>query len=185
MNTTTAEPDELPNPYELPVWEHPAYYAGFSPDGDFVLAGQHRDSDALERCNYEDFFALMREKVVELQLDPPEGEFWDGFRTEWVYDFRASHWGVGWVETLLMRRDAPEPLQKEAYETLAALADYPVLDESHLSEVEFEEAEEAWNFMSLRDKIELCARAGASIFAARHELSEADQVSDLVSYLRE
>ena len=36
----------------MQAWEHPSDYGGFSPDGDFVLLSQHRDSDVLSRSNW-------------------------------------------------------------------------------------------------------------------------------------
>ena len=54
-----------------------------------------------------------------------------------------SHWAVGWVEWIAIHEDATEHLDK-ANELAGELADYPILNESHLSELEIEEANETW-----------------------------------------
>ena len=56
-----------------------------------------------------------------------------------------------------------------ADEMSCALSDYPVLDESHFSELEWAEAESQWEMMPLKYRVELCAEAGVSIFAARRD----------------
>lgn len=172
--------ERFPNDYELPEWEHPSDYGGFSPDGDFLLYARDRDSLPRYESNYHSFMKLMEEEAEKFPEPEDDGEYDQG--GSWVYDFRANHWGVGWVEYLLLRRDAPDELQRLAYETLAALEYYPVLDEENLNDLEYEEAEGCWNFMSDRDKAQYLCRHGISIFAMRRDFSEiatADLIADL------
>ena len=166
------------NEYDLPEWEHPDSYFGFNPEGDFVLAAHHRDSKVLDECNYLSFKEGIEE--LEAELDPPTTSRHE--QTTWVYEFSASHWGVGWVEYLMLRRDAPDKLQAYAYETLAALADYPVLDEMLLSEMEGMEAEERYYNMDAYDQMKVLTDNGISRFAIRRDYSEvatADLIADL------
>tara|TARA_R100001086_G_scaffold852_1_gene423 strand:+ start:2806 stop:3303 length:498 start_codon:yes stop_codon:yes gene_type:complete len=91
----------------------------------YVFIGQNRDSEALTRSN---FTVALR----ELERVDPEGE-----------DFTTvsfSHWGPGWIELILVRPDTKAAT--EAQEMSDALMDYPVLDESHFSELEYEEMSE-------------------------------------------
>lgn len=170
-------------------WEHPDSYGGFSPVGDYVVLSRTRDSDPLENSNYEvalDSLCGLAEKypmpkkidfsddrnVERWRWDPDKGEDVP-IRSErtygWVYDFRASHWACGWVETILVRDDAPEEILQAAGEIVASLEDYPVLDEEDFSRRESELVQESWECLTLREKVRLCGENGVSIFAARHE----------------
>ena len=158
----------IDNPYELPEWSHPDSYGGYSPDADYVIISRNRDSSILENSNYDE--ALKALEMVESTYDAqgicPDG---DDDRA-YVHDFRAGHWACGWVEYIIVRRDAPLAIQKEAYEILGALEDYPVLNDADFSEREIEQAYNDFDRVyDLREKIEMCARYGESIFAARAE----------------
>lgn len=88
-----------------------------------VFLTVNRDSDALERVNFE---------VADARLDAidPAGE------DHYVEHF--GHWAVGWLDYLTVRPGSDCWALAETL--LAKLADYPVLDEERWSEVEFEEA---------------------------------------------
>lgn len=169
-------------------WEYPPDYGGFSPDGDYVILSRHRDSNALEDSNYEAAFKSLQE--VAEKFDPPPDDLdddrnverWnynyrtgenDPIRSErafgWVYDFRAGHWACGWVEYLLVREDAPDEIKQAAGEIICALSDYPVLDEEDFSKRENDEVNESWRWLSMRERMRLCAKHGTSIFAARRD----------------
>lgn len=105
----------MPDHYFGEVW--PAYYSSG--------VGQSRDSDALERSN---FFCMLREL---------------GGETETVQVVRESHWAVGWVEWIAIHQDDEKALQV-ADAIKGKLKDYPVVDESHWSEVEQEDANLTW-----------------------------------------
>ena len=163
------------NDYDLPQWEHPRDYGGFSPDGDYLIAAQNRDSDALERSNFDRIKADLEAFDERLQSDDCE---------YYVYTFTANHWAVGWVEYLLIKQDAPDALQRQAYEILGALSDYPVYDESHFSELEFNEASEYWEQLPVSERVELCQRFNCNIFSARHDWIPRDDNGCLFDYLR-
>ena len=114
---------------DIPRWKHPRDYFGFNPEGDYLIYTRHRDSCILENSNYECIFKALQEK------DP------DNF----VYDFRAHHFAVGWVEYILITQNAPKDLLNYACEILSALSDYPVFDESDFSERECNYAHEYWD----------------------------------------
>lgn len=140
-------------------WVHPDSYYGHEPDG-YCIAGQSRDSDALERSNYECIFKDLLALNEKLQ----------GYNDEpFVYDFRARHWAVGWVETIIVTTNAPDELKHFAGEILCALSDYPVYNDEHFSELEYNEANAYWHDMSVSERIELCKKANQSIFSARRE----------------
>lgn len=84
--------------------------------------GRHRDSEILDNSNFESATELLG------------GESEDNG----VIIARAGHWAVGWVETLMIHKDAPHELLDKAEELLAALERYPVVDEDDYSEREYE-----------------------------------------------
>jgi len=104
----------------------------------FSVAGQSRDSDALERCNFQEFCAALEE------INP------DCYAVE-----SENHWAVGWVETLLV--DPAYPTAVALAETLRAkLADYPVLNDEAFSQLEYDEYQKAmddWGYTEYRNAL--------------------------------
>lgn len=78
--------------------------------------GQHRDSDSLERSNFDTALQI---------LENEEGAADD------VEVFRFGHWAVGWVEEIGFRLGTPAAARAE--EIAQRLEDYPVLDEDDFS----------------------------------------------------
>jgi hypothetical protein len=66
-----------------------------------------------------------------------------GGESETVIVVRESHWAVGWVEWIAIHDD-DKPALRIADELVAALSDYPVIDEDHWSELEQEDAQQVW-----------------------------------------
>jgi hypothetical protein len=95
-----------------------AYYG--EREGWLIVLSQHRDSDALERSNWDVITADMLAR------------FPDDAAIE-----RQNHWAVGWTETLLVRPGSPALAAAEGW--TAKLADYPVADEEAFSELEWSE----------------------------------------------
>jgi hypothetical protein len=113
-------------PQNLKRWTHPDCYAGATwPDYYGSSVGQSRDSSALERSN---FICMLRAL---------------GGESDTVLVIRESHWAVGWVEWIAIHQDDDKALAI-ADEIAAALEDYPVVDESHFSEIEQEDADQTW-----------------------------------------
>ena len=153
-------------PEHLERWTRPECYIGAQWPEYFVFLGQHRDSDSLARSNFE---CALKEI---------------GGETETVTVARASHFLVGWVECSLIHEDDAEALRK-ADEITAALEDYPVVDEMHWSELEWNEAADYWESLSVRDRAELIKEyTSDSIFAARRAELPQDDTGALLDYLR-
>ena len=132
----------------LKKWERPDNYAGADWPDWFVFLGQHRESDALTRSNFECGLARL------------------GGESETVRVIRERHWAVGWVEWIGVHKSAADKL--DAAETMLEQIDaYPVLDEDDFSELEWKEAEQFWASLSIRERVDLCRDARVSIFAAR------------------
>jgi len=134
---------------KLEQWKHPENYAGEVWPGYRIFLTQNRDSDALTRSNFERGLALI------------------GGESETVQVVRERHWACGWVEWIGIHEDDAEAIAK-AEAILEKLDGYPVLDDDHFSELEWNEAHDVWAGLSLRERVDLCREAGLSIFAARY-----------------
>lgn len=119
-------------------------------EGWLVFLGQHRDSDTIARSNF-------RSALKALGGEDEDA----GIAVE-----RFNHWAVGWTEAILIRPDAADKIA-EAERIAAALEDYPVVDDDDLSELECDEANEAWTNSSLKDRLDYIAGTRVSIFAVR------------------
>lgn len=104
---------------------HPCAYFGEFPDW-LIVAGRHRDSTILENANFE---AIQR-ALTAISPDDVEIE-------------SASHWAVGWVESIVIN-PKNQAMVDEAESILAALENYPVVDDELLSQMESEEVDRCW-----------------------------------------
>lgn len=137
-------------PENLNLWALPDSYFGAEWPEYYVFLGRHRESDLLTQDNFEEGLKAI-----------------GGANGDTVQVIRESHWAVGWVEWIAIHESNSEVLQ-EADSIVAALEDYPVLNEGTFSERECEAADYGWNnYYSLREKIDMCKGSGLSIFAAR------------------
>ena len=82
----------------------------------------------------------------------------------------------------MVRNDAPQKLIDEIEGILSALADYPVFDEEHYSNLQYEESENWWKQLSLDERVELCRDMGCSIFQARHDYQPIDGNSPMSEF---
>lgn len=147
---------------------------GFDPAGAFLPERQdwfvcevarNRDSGIRSVSNFESSV-----KILE-GLDP-EGNDHE------VHRF--GHWGNGWFEIILVRPGTEAA--KEADKIEAALCDYPILDDSDYSDRENQAIEQYWFNCTLKERVELCSKYNASIFAARRDSVPND---DVYSYIRD
>ncbi len=142
-------------PRNLKLWTMPESYFGAVWPATYVFLGQHRDSDELTQSNFAVALASL------------------GGESDTINVVRESHWAVGWVEWIAIHQD-DETALRAADDMLDRLAEYPVLDEEDWSQRETDAADETWASYSLRDRVELCCRAGVSRFAARRDWPPSD-----------
>jgi hypothetical protein len=138
------------------VWKHPSDYGGFSPDGDYLVLSKHRESQLIDESNWDTACEQLA-KVAGLKEVPfvtKEAEL------PVVYQWRAGHWAVGWVEYLMVRKDAPDEVLKEAGEIICSLESYPILDEDDYSWRQNEAIYEYWAKASASERRELMEEAG-------------------------
>jgi hypothetical protein len=148
------------------AWRRPPDYGGFNPEGDYVICTQNRDSSILEQTNYKGVYRLLE---CTADVDAP------------VYDWRAGHWAVGWVEYLMVSRNAPACILREAAQILEALDGYPVLDDEAYSNAQFNAVYDYWESMPIAERVDYCRDSGCSIFGARNKYEIPEQVYDRLS----
>ena len=127
----------------LTLWKTPPHYFGAQWHDYYVLAGQSRDSSALEESNFRSFHKALKAQAAKLgqgDITPPDV---DNEQSAIVVE-RSSHWAVGWVETLLIHKDALPALLAWCDAQLERLDGYPVFDENDYSELEMEQANTVW-----------------------------------------
>ena len=163
------------------AWERPDSYGAWdslaNPVGDYCIYSRHRDNEILVNVNYEEILNSLyklQEKIstqlMESGEKPSPDEEWEEWEQRpWVYDFRAGHWAVGWVEYIIVRKDAPYEILKEAGEIVCALAQYPVLNDQAYSDACWEAINAEWEGARMQDRIEYCKDVEISIFAARRD----------------
>lgn len=139
-------------------WMLPRCYVGAAwPEYYSAGIGRSRDSDALERSNFE---------VMFQELGAEGNEHWPG-----VTIVSENHWAVGWVEWIAIHQTNYVALAI-ADKLLGKLQDYPILDEEHFSELEQEEADQTWReCYDWRDRIAyIRAHEDQFEFRSREEL---------------
>lgn len=150
----------------LKLWERPDNYIGKEFFDYYPLVGQHRNSSVLSRANFKAFLDIL------------------GGESQHVIIVRASHWLCGWVEELMIHKNAPAELLEKADSILEELQGYPVVDEELYQEMEDDYALDVWNnCYDLADRVELCRKYGCSIFAARHNYLPAEDTGMLYADL--
>ena len=133
------------------------YMGDIISDNWVILLTQSRDSDCLERSNWDSALEIL------------------GGESDNVEIHRFGSWACGWFEHLFIKKDTAE--HQKALEIESALEDYPVVNEEHFSELEYTEAGEVWQeCYNERDRIEYI-RENRSQF-------EFDGFSDLLCCVR-
>ena len=122
------------NDYTPKPWKRGECYIGQEWQGWFVFLGQHRDSDALDRSNFDAAFQLLAPLSENVDQDD---------ETPGVQVVHEGHWAVGWVEWIAIHGSNTAALA-EASRIAERLENYPVLDEDAFCQLESDEAWEQW-----------------------------------------
>lgn len=156
----------------MQAWEHALdcqRYRDFSPTGfdakglnlddqqDWLVAPvtRNRDSGASEDSNFEALTAMLDDVDAEYE----------------THSF--GHWACGWFEIIIVNPEDGDALEVLG-NAVCALADYPLLDDDDYDERVAVQVTEAWEYMSMRDRMELCVEHGVSFMAARHDWVPSD-----------
>lgn len=112
--------------HRIKRWAYPESYIGKDFSDYYMGLSQSRDSNALERANFKALLELL-----------------GGEHEPHVIISHANHWAVGWVEQILVHKNAKKKL--DVLERAAAdIEVHPVLDETSLNEEEDEDLENEW-----------------------------------------
>lgn len=130
----------------------------------FVLIGRNRDSRILEQSNFESILKYMGGESDNVQI------------------IRSGHWACGWIELLLVNPIDADNVEL-ANDIQSKLTKYPVFDENDYYKRESEYAIELWKELPLRERLELCKKAGLSIFASRHNTVPQEDTGRIYEYL--
>jgi len=103
-------------------WKRSNNYMGEDYDEYYVLEGHTRDSGVLDESNFYSALRMM------------------GGESDTVIVVRFSHWGVGWVEAILIHESDVESVKK-GNAISEALENYPILNEDDYTERMDEEVE--------------------------------------------
>lgn len=126
----------------------------------------HRDADALQRTNFAAALAKLQ-AASTYPDDPPSA-------------LRQGSWAVGWIKCILIH-PADAGAIARAEELGDAYEDYPVLDEEEFSRVEWDEASDCWESMSIRERAALRAKVPAyargSLFSIRRSLGDGNDLA--------
>jgi hypothetical protein len=172
------------------VFDHPiGYFPRMEGMDDWVVLPwiQTRDSGPHARADYDAVVEAMDEACTVRWWFWWQGEQVEGesYQTDDYEEHRFGHWGPGWYDCIVVRPGTKAEMV--AREIADAYSDYPCVDESRLSEYEWEEASEYWQSMSIGDRIEAIASGrygleNTSIFAARRdELPDGIWVSEFIA----
>lgn len=134
-------------------WDSLSNYVGEVPAQHLlVLLTRNRDSDSVTRSNWETVLQFL------------------GGESDTVQIIRHGHWACGWIEYLMIDSRNADMLQL-AESVEKKLSGYPVFDEDHWSTLQFTEASEFWDSLSVKYRYrDYIQGSGLSCFAARHSL---------------
>jgi len=123
MNTTKQQTatDGIYWPQRLKLWEMPEHYAGPVHPATYVFLMVARDSDNVTRSNFD---------VALQHLGGP---------SDTVEVVKERHWAFGWLKWISIHQDDSHALML-ADEMLRQLEGYPLLDDYHYSELEYEDS---------------------------------------------
>lgn len=129
-------------PDNLNRWTRPDSYIGNTWYDYFgSVCGRSRDSDALERSNFQAMLKALGFDGEDTPDDCPTIPGSDDEPTRLIV--RENHWAVGWVEWIAIH-ESDEAGLKIADAIIEAKNDYPIIDEELFSEIEDEDCNETW-----------------------------------------
>lgn len=129
-------------------WKSASNYMGEEYPDYYVLIGQNRDSNYMDRANFDEALEAL------------------GGESETVKVIRSGHWAVGWVEVILIHESDKEHI-KIGEEIQDSLSDYPVLSDERYYSYEAKEVNDYWMSAGLRERIRLCQDCKIPFTAAR------------------
>ena len=145
-------------------WDSSSNFMGQTEFNNFyTLITQNRDSNTVTRSNFISALEVL------------------GGESENVVIHRFGHWACGWWKLIAVKKGTKE--FKKAEQIESDLADYPVVNEEHLCELEFNEASDYWASCSIQERIDYCKEHDISIFSSRYKYLPQDDNGSLLDAL--
>jgi hypothetical protein len=138
------------NNYTPKPWKRGECCIGAEWHGWRVFLGQNRDSNAMDRCNFNAALETLLPLSTEIESGDDEGKT--------VRVVSENHWACGWIEWIAIHGSNTAALA-EANRIADRLERYPVLDEDALCQLENNEAMEYWHNHGRREFIQGLERA--------------------------
>jgi len=143
-------------------WKSTSNYMGDDMSEHYILYSKTRDSDPLERSNFD---CILRD--IDPNVDTEK-------ENENIIVVSFRHWACGWVETIMIHESEKKAIA-QGNDIQTQLNIYPVYDDDHYDQLKHDEAQDIWkNCLTLAEKIEICQTAKISIFSARSETIPAE-----------
>jgi len=153
----------------MKIWKRPSHYLGETWNEYYVFLTVNRDSDCLERSNYECAIKEISEKWERVGKDYENGLYGYLPYDDLPYqEVKENHFLCGWIGWIAIHKDC-QPLVELAETLEKRLDDYPILNEEHYSQLENDEAYRYWESCNTSDRIEMCKKHHVSIFASRRD----------------
>lgn len=153
-------------PNNLSPYTRPSSYVGATWEGWFCGGFScHRESDLLEKCNWETVVGELRARGVNIGEGVLGDSLWtraDDDAQPDVVIVRESHCLVGWVSWLAVKPTAYTALAM-LNQFVADVDDYPVLDDDAFSNLEWDTAADYWESLDWRDRLDYLECRGCSI----------------------
>ena len=150
----------------MELWERADNYMGPDFSDYFLLYSTCRDSEVMNRANYEAIKSEFKARDFKLK----KGVIIEG----------ASHWAVGWVEYILIHKDNKR-LVELGHKIREALDDYPVYDECLYSDMEHQERVETFKDFGEQATLETLAEIGLKPYQIKF-LENKEIIQDIFHY---
>ena len=151
----------------LVKWKNPENYAGFEPSSDYLLLTACPLDTIANHSNFDVATQLLTKKASKYPA-PTDPEP----RNKWVYTWSASCSVRVHVDYLMVRGDAPQSVVDLAESLLQRLEAYPVLDDDHYFEKQYNQMVGYWRKCSARERQEFCQQHELDMLYAALDLSD-------------
>jgi hypothetical protein len=144
------------NPAQISSLDSYENRIGETHEGEYsILTYSPLADDLLGESNYKSILFYLQKSFPEY--------------SEYIKEVRTGHWTYAYFDSIHIPMNAPDDLLSELAYIMNALSDYPLFDDKDYSTRQWELAEETWESMSIKDRVELLQENNICIFAARRD----------------
>lgn len=156
----------------LEFWHWPKDYYGEDYSDYYIVHSISHDSSLLGNHNH----AVIWNRLEKVNVNNDDDEI------EYLIKPSFRYWAVGWIEIIMVHKYSSAELLKEVNNLLYSLDIYPILDEDLYSDKLYQECEEYWKGLSLRERIQMCNENDVNFFAVRRDYppEELDEILEMI-----